>query len=272
MSDLHHDQGKKIAMFTPVRPFAIACTILAGALLIDTHAEADSTSKPVKTIVLVHGAFSESSSWDRVVPRLLAKGYNVVAVHEPLTSLADDVAATTRVIDAQPGEVLLVGHSYGGAVITEAGNNSKVSGLVYLAAFGPDAGESIDDLTKGRPPQPWVASVQVDGGGFASLPEATFAADFAPGLPSAEAKLLEHKQGPINTRNFQDKIKNAAWHNKPAWFILTTEDQMIDPSVQALMAKRMAAVVTSLPTSHVAMLSRPKEVADVILSAASATW
>ncbi len=155
-------------MLAIFRHFTSVGIITCVALLTGTSAVAD-PGKPQRSIVLVHGAFADGSSWDRVIPILQAKGYNVVAVHEPLTSLADDVAATKRVIDAQPGEVILVGHSYGGAVITEAGNNLKVVGLVYVAAFAPDTGESVNDLGKGKPAPGWVTGVKVDEGGFATL-------------------------------------------------------------------------------------------------------
>jgi pimeloyl-ACP methyl ester carboxylesterase len=212
---------------------------------------------PLKSIVLVHGAFADGSSWDRVVAILEAKGYHVTAVHESLSSLANDVAATKRAIDAQPSDVILVGHSYGGAVITEGGNDPKVTGLVYLAAFAPDSGESINDLGKGQPPPPWTTSMKVDSAGFASLPETTILADFAQVLPASEARGLASTQGPIFAGNLNEKIKLAAWHAKPVWYIQPSLDHMIDPHAQAAMAKRMNAVVTALPASHVAMISKP---------------
>jgi pimeloyl-ACP methyl ester carboxylesterase len=257
-------------MFETTRSFAIACTFVVGALIAGASALAAPTAKPPRSIVLVHGAFADGSSWDRVVPMLQAKGYNVVAVHEPMTSFAEDVAATKRAIAAQPGEVILVGHSYGGAVISEAGTDSKVVGLVYVAAFGPDKGESINDLGKGKPPPSWATALKVDAGGFAWLPPATVAADFAQDLSAAEAQLLAAKQGPIFTKNFGDKLKAAAWHDKRVWYVLTLQDHMIDPQAQAQMAKRMNASITNVSASHVVMLSKPKDVADVILSAAAA--
>jgi pimeloyl-ACP methyl ester carboxylesterase len=226
--------------------------------------------KPPKTIVLVHGAFADGSSWDKVFPLLAAKGYNVVAVHEPFTSFADDVAATRRAIELQPGEVILVGHSYGGAVITEAGNSEKVIRLVYVAAFAPDAGESINDLGKGQPAPRWLSALKIDSGGFAWLPPEIIATEFAQDLPPTEVRLLASKQGPILTRNFDAKITNAAWKAKPTSYLQTTEDHMIAPRAQAFMAKRMNATVTSVSASHVAMLSKPKDVAAAILQAAAA--
>jgi pimeloyl-ACP methyl ester carboxylesterase len=227
------------------------------------------SAEPPKTIVLVHGAFADGSAWDRVAPILVAKGYNVVAVHQSLASFDADVDATKRVIEAQAGKVVLVGHSYGGAVITEAGNSDKVTALVYVAAFAPDAGESINDLGKGQPPPPWVTKLVVDRGGFATLPAALVAADFSQDLPPAESRLLAIKQGPIAARNFDAKITTAAWHTKPSWYVRSENDHMIAPAAQALMAKRANAKVTSLHTSHVPMLSKPNEVAAVILAAAA---
>ena len=253
-------------MIKPFRILAAATLLLSSAMIASGSADA---APPLKSIVLVHGAFADGSSWDRVVAILQAKGYNVVAVHESLSSLANDVAATKRAIDAQPGEVVLVGHSYGGAVITEAGNDPKVSALVYLAAFAPDSAESITDLGKGQPPPPWAASMKVDSAGFASLPQATVLADFAQDLPAAEARVLAAKQGPIFAGNFDEKIKTAAWHAKPVWYIQTSLDRMIDPRAQAVMAKRMNANLCSVPASHVAMISKPNEVAAVILAAAT---
>ena len=231
---------------------------------------ADPTAKAPLTVVLVHGAFADGSSWDKVTPALEAKGFRVVAVYDPMSSLADDVAATSRVIEAQPGPVILVGHSYGGAVITEAGNDRKVAALVYVAAFVPDAGESINDLGKGHPAPPWVAKLVVDRGGFASLPADVVANDFAQDLPAADARLLAAKQGPIAARCFDDKITTAAWHAKPSWYVRAEADHMIDPEAQAFMAKRAGANLTSVKGSHVIMLSRPAAVTAAILAASAA--
>jgi pimeloyl-ACP methyl ester carboxylesterase len=243
--------------------------IVLGAGAFGTSASALPPAKPLPTILLVHGAFADGSSWDRVVPLLQAKGYPVVALHEPLTSLAEDVSAARRAIDAQPGDVVLVGHSYGGAVITEAGNSPKVKSLVYVAAFGPDANESINDLGRGKPAPVWASSLRVDSGGYAWLPSSTVIQHFAQDLPEAEAGLLAIKQGPINTKNFDDKVKVAAWHSRPVFYVRTTQDHMIDPDTQMQTAKRLKATLTSISTSHVAMLSQPQEVATVIMKAAA---
>ena len=243
--------------------------LLFSSLIATARADAPLSSRT--TVVLVHGAFADGSSWDKVTPLLLAKGYNVVAVHEPLSSLADDVAATKRVIDAQPGKVILVGHSYGGAVITEAGNDEKVTALVYVAAFAPDSGESINDLGKGQPAPQWVTRLAVDSAGFASLPADVVGTEFAQDLPARDAQLLASKQGPIAARCFDDKIKAAAWHRKPSWYLRAELDHMIAPAAQELMAKRAGAKLTSVKTSHVMMLVKPKDVASMILAAAAAS-
>jgi len=238
--------------------------VLASA----TAASADPPRTPIKTIVLVHGAFADGSSWDRVTPLLEAKGFRVVSVHEPLSSLEADVAATKRAIEVSPGPVLLVGHSYGGFVITEAGTNDKVSGLVYVSAFAPDNGESISGMFKGKPAPNWTKTAVIDSAGFAWLPRATVASDFAQDLPDGEIDLLTAKQGPLAMKIFDDKISTAAWHTKPSWFIRPEQDHMIDPGAQATMAKRAGSKLTSIKASHVVMLSHPKEVAAVILQAA----
>lgn len=223
----------------------------------------------MKTIVLVHGAWADGSSWDRVVPTLLEKGHNVVATHQPLSSLADDVAAVKRVIHAQPGPVLLVGHSYGGVIITEAGNDDKVTGLVYVAAFGPDAGESVNDLGKGGPVPEWAKTMKVVDG-YSVLSREAVASEFAQDLPASDQKLLAAKQGWTAMAVFDGKPTKAAWKTKPSWYVQATNDRMIPPAAEEMMGKRMKAQVTALAGSHVVMLSKPKEVAAVILEAANA--
>jgi len=251
-----------------------AAALVAITALFATPAIAQPPAKPdpapPKTIVLVHGAFADGSSWDRVVPLLLAKGYNVIAVHEPLSSLADDVAATTRAIEQAPGDVVLVGHSYGGVVITEAGNHDKVKALVYVAAFAPDAGESASDLGKGKAPAPWRQKLKVDSGGYAWLPVESVLGDFVQDLPAAEAKVIAAKQGPISAKNFDAKVTTAAWKTKPSYYLRAEQDRIIDPAGQAATAKRMNANLTSIKSAHVPMMSKPKEVAAVIISAATA--
>jgi pimeloyl-ACP methyl ester carboxylesterase len=223
-----------------------------------------------KTVVLVHGAFADGSSWDKVIPILQAKGLKVVAVQNPLTSLADDVAAGKRVIDGQSGPVILVGHSWGGTVITQLGDDAKVAALVYVAAFAPDVGESTNDLGKGGPPPPGSAHIRPDSAGFLYLTPEGVAKDFAQDLPAAQTKVMAVTQGPIFAKAFDEKVSKAAWKSKPSWSIVAEKDRMIQPDLERAMAKKINAKITALPTSHVPMQSRPSDVAAVIVAAAAA--
>jgi pimeloyl-ACP methyl ester carboxylesterase len=235
-----------------------------------TVAHAETKPEPIKTIVLVHGAFADSSSWDRVAPLLEAKGYRLIAVNLPLTSFEDDVAATRRALEVAPGPVLLVGHSYGGFVITEAGTNDKVKGLVYVAAFAPDNGQSVNDVYKGRPEPEWVKGAIIDSTGFAWLKRETVAATFAQDLSKTDITDLTRKQGPTALKLFEGRITKAAWHTRPSWFVRPEQDHMVASDLQAEMAKRAGMQVTNIASSHVVMLSHPKDVAAIILSAATA--
>lgn len=221
------------------------------------------------TIVLVHGAFADGSSWTRVISRLEAHGLHVVAVQLPLTSLADDVAVTKRAIDDATGPVTLVGHSWGGTVITEAGTSDKIKALVYVAAFANDPGTNYQDLVKGYPDAPGGAAIAVDKAGFARLSDDGVAKDFAPDLPAAEQKLMAATQGPIRAAEFGERTTAAAWSTKPSWFIVAANDRMIPPTLEEAMAKKIKAHTTVLKSSHVAMLARPTEVAKVIEDAAN---
>ena len=224
---------------------------------------------PVKNIVLVHGAFADGSSWSKVIPILQAKGYNVTAVQNPLTSLADDVAATQRALALQDGPVILVGHSWAGVVITEAGIDPKVAGLVYVAAFAPDQGENVGDLGKSYPAPPALAAPIVDKQGFLSLSSDAVVKHFASDLPVSEARVLAATQGPIAGSAFAAQVSGAAWKTKPSWYVVSKLDQAIPPEEERFFAKRMKATTTELPASHVAMLSQPKAVAAVIMDAAA---
>jgi pimeloyl-ACP methyl ester carboxylesterase len=206
---------------------------------------AAAAGKPQKTVVLVHGAFADGSSWEKVIPLLQAKGLKVVAVQNPLTSLADDVAATKRAIEAQSGPVILVGHSWGGTVITEAGAHDKVAALVYVAAFAPDAGQSSNDLGKDGPPAPGLANIRPDSAGFLSLTLETVARDFAQDLPAAQTAVMAVTQGPISGKNFDERVTNAAWKSKPSWYIVAEKDRMIQPDLQRAMAKKINARTTA---------------------------
>lgn len=220
------------------------------------------------TVVLVHGAFADGSSWDKVIPLLHARGLHVVAVQNPLTSLADDVKSVRRVVEVQKGPVVLVGHSWAGVVITEAGANERVKALVYVAAFAPEAGQSAGELGKPYPVPPGLSHPVVDSAGFMRLADEDIAKYFAPDLSPTDANLLAVTQGPINTAAFGEKVSVAAWRTKPNWFIVAENDQMIPPSLERDEAKAMHAKTTFLPSSHVPMLSHPKEVAGVIIQAA----
>src|SRR5882672_9623056 len=224
---------------------------------------------PVKNIVLVHGAFADGSSWYKVIPILQAKGYHVTAVQNPLTSLADDVAATNRALAQQDGPVILVGHSWAGVVITEAGTDPKVAGLVYVAAFRPDQGEVVGDLGKAYPPPPALAAPIVDAQGFMTLPTDAVLKHFAQDLPPAEARVVAATQGPISASAFGSKVSNVAWKTKPSWYIVSAQDGAIPPDEERFFAKRMKATTTELKASHVSMLSQPQAVAAVILDAAA---
>jgi len=241
---------------------AVSISLLASAPFADT-----ATAPPVKNIVLVHGAFADGSSWARVIPILQAKGYNVTAVQNPLTSLADDVAATQRALALQDGPVILVGHSWAGVVITEAGMDPKVVGLVYVAAFGPDEGEQVGELGKKYPPPPALAAPHVDDKGFLTLSADAFK-KFGSDLPEKEALVAAATQGPIAASAFGAQVSGVAWKTKPSWYIVSTLDQAIAPDEERFFAKRMKATTTELKASHVSMLSQPKAVAAVIMDAA----
>lgn len=234
----------------------------------NVHA-ADIAAKP--SVVIVHGAFADGSDWARVIPLLQARGVKVTAIQNPLTSLADDVAAAHRAIETQPGKVVLVGHSWGGTVITEAGRHDKVASLVYVAAFAPDAGRSTAETGEGYPAAPGSKRFVADKEGFLSLPDAAMREDFAQDVPAAQAAVMAATQGPIQAKAFGDKVTNPAWKGKPSWFIVSARDRMIDPGLQRAMAAKIGAQTTELATSHVPQQSRPAEVARVILDAVAAT-
>jgi pimeloyl-ACP methyl ester carboxylesterase len=241
----------------------------AAALALGLSFSAGAATADKPSVVLVHGAFADGSDWAKVIPLLQAKGVHVVSVQNPLTSLEDDVAAAKRAIDAQPGKVVLVGHSWGGAVITEAGANDKVSSLVYVAAFAPDAGQTAGELGKKYPTAPGFAHVVADPNGFLSLTQEGMAKHFAQDLPAAATSVMTVTQGPIQSKAFEQKVSVAAWKTKPSWYVVTSADHMIQPAQQRDMAKKIGAHVTTLNTSHVPQQSQPAKVAAVILDAVS---
>ncbi len=222
------------------------------------------------SIVLVHGAFADGSSWNKVIPLLEAEGFTVTAVQNPLKSLSEDVATTKRVLDAQKGDVVLVGHSYGGAVITEAAaGNSKVKALVYVAAFAPDAGETLGALGERFPAAPLGTAVVPDSAGFLYIDRAKVADVFANDLPKEEAALLAATQKPLAAAIFGEPLKAAAWKSIPSWYVVSTQDKAINPDLERFMAKRMGAKIKEIKASHVSFISNPSEIARVIESAAA---
>ena len=249
----------------------LVVALLSGVFMMTAEQSAiaaDAGSTGVHNIVLVHGAWADGSSWSKLIPLLQAKGFHVVAVQNPLNSLADDAAATKRAIALQDGPVLLVGHSYGGAVITEAGSDPKVAGLVYVAAFAPDAGEAVGELGKEFPAPPGLGELRPDAGGYLSLTPKGIEESFAPDLPMAERKLMVATQGPTNGACFGAKISAAAWRTKPTWYVVASNDRMIPPDLERKFAKTMNAKTITLPSSHVPMLSHPDEVAKFVVDAA----
>jgi pimeloyl-ACP methyl ester carboxylesterase len=223
----------------------------------------------VKNVVLVHGAWADGSSWSKIIPLLQAKGLHVACAQNPLSSIADDVASTNRIINAQDGPVLLVGHSYGGAVITLAGDNPKVSGLVYVAAFAPDEGETLAGMAQPYGATPGIGELSPIADGYLMLTAKGVAEDFAQDLSTEEKNILAATQAPTHGSVLGTKITKAAWRTKPNWFVIAENDRMISPEQERTTAKRMKAQMLSLPASHVAMLAKPKEVAEFIIDAAA---
>ena len=224
-------------------------------------------NQAVRNVVLVHGAFADGSGWRGVYDELTARGYRVSIVQNPLTSLADDVTATQRVLNRQNGSTILVGHSWGGTVITEAGVNPKVAGLVYVSALSPDAGESAADQYAGFPvPPEFTIETEADGFGFVSLEK--FKIGFANDASDADAAFLRDSQVPINMSVFGTKLNHAAWRSKPSWAIIATEDKAFDLKMLHKMAQRIGAQVTEVKASHAVFMTQPLAVADVIDRAA----
>jgi pimeloyl-ACP methyl ester carboxylesterase len=231
-------------------------------------ASASAYSQPVKNVVLVHGGFVDGSGWEGVYKILTRKGYNVTIVQNPTISLADDVAVTKRVIDTQEGPVILVGHSYGGVVITQAGTNAKVAGLVYVCAFAPENGESVTSLIKttpaGAPAPPILAPVD----GFLLLDRQKFPSSFAGDVKPEVADFMAKSQVPWGLEAASGPASEIAWKSKPSWYLLTTDDHMIAPELQRTMAKRAGSKVVEVNGSHAIYLSKPEAVAAIIAQAA----
>jgi pimeloyl-ACP methyl ester carboxylesterase len=254
-------QRKRISLMAPLVWSAIA--LFATKLV---RAEDDPGLK-TKDVILVHGAWADGSAWSKLIPLLERRGFHVTAVQLPLTSVADDVATVNRAIELDPGPLLLVGHSYAGIVITEAGNDPKVSGLVYISAFAPEAGQSVATLNALVPVTPITAAIRLNAG-FLSITAEGIRADFAQDLSDTERQNLAVTQGPIAEVALGTPATAPAWLIKPSWYMVASEDRVISPKLEAMMAKTINAETVTVHSSHVIMLSRPDVVADVITRAA----
>jgi pimeloyl-ACP methyl ester carboxylesterase len=245
----------------------VAVTMLSAALL--ATGESPQTAKPVeaRNVVLVHGAWADGSSWAEVILRLQAAGLHVTAVQNPLTSLADSVAATRRALALQDGPTVLVAHSWGGTVISEVGMDPKVTGLVYVAARAPDAGEDFIALSGRFPTMPARAGVQ-EHDGFTYLSEEAFLKYFATGVAHEKAEVLYAVQEPTAASLFSGRTTVAAWRFKPSWYAVSKRDQTISPDLERFLAARMKATTVELEAGHLSLVSHPQEIADLILAAA----
>jgi len=258
------------------RDFGKAALAASAGLLLSRNSlglSPEPTLRPApfqaRNIVLVHGAFADGTSWSRVIPVLEAQGLNVTAVQNPLTSLADDVATTRRLLAQQPGPTILVGHSYAGFVITEAGNVPNVTGLVYVSSYGPAENESHDDLVKLYPSPAGIPAIRLDDNGFLWILRDKFQEAFAHDVDRAQTQIMAAVQKPVSKKNcFGVSVGIPAWKSKPSWFVVSTEDRLINPELQRFMVKRMAAKSISVPSSHASLVSQPTKVANVIIEAA----
>lgn len=249
-----------------------SATLLAGAagsLVSGAGIAAAPTSAKARNVVLVHGLFADGSCWSEVIPRLQTAGLNVTSVQNPLTSLPEAVASAQRVLDRQDGPTVLVGHSFSGMIVTEAGVHPNVSALVYVAARAPDAGEDYTALAKTYPTPPATAGIVFDGD-EGRLTEAAFLKDFAGDLPEGKAKALYAVQEPFQKALLSGKTTNAAWRSKPNFYAVSTEDRTINPDLERFMAKRMKAKTIEVKASHLSLISHPQAITDLILEAADA--
>ena len=249
---------------------AILATALGASALASTAATTAQAGAVKPTVVLVHCAFSDGSTWSQVIPLLQAKGLKVVTAQNPLTSLADDVAATRRVLSRETGPVVLVGWSYGGVVITEAGQQENVKALVYVAAYAPSENQSIADLNKDYPTPPGLTTLVADKDGFLAPTPEGVSKYLAQDLPEERTKVIAATQHLTQGKNFETKVSVAAWKTKPSWYVISEQDHMLQPDLQRALAKKIQATVVTLPTSHAPHLSRPADVAAAILAATAA--
>jgi pimeloyl-ACP methyl ester carboxylesterase len=246
-----------------------AASILIAGIAAPAHA-AQPPEGAARNIVLVHGAFVDQTSWQPVADILRTKGYNVTLVENPLTSLAADVDATKQALAKQNGKTVLVGHSWAGVVITEAGNDPKVSALVYVSAFAPDVGESLASLSKSGPATEGTAAIHPDAKGNLYIDPKVFPSAVAADLPPNIAESLANSQSPLSLKAFEAPVDTAAWRDKPTFYVITTKDKVIAPEAQKLFAARMKAQITEVAGSHASLVSHAKEVATAIEKAALA--
>jgi pimeloyl-ACP methyl ester carboxylesterase len=249
------------------RTFASGLALGAAASLLPQLALAAGKATRVRNIVLLHGLFADGSCWSEVIPRLQAVGLNVTSVQNPLTTLDEAVAAARKVLARQDGPTVLVGHSFSGMIVTEAGVDPKVSALVYVAARAPDAGEDYAALAKRFPTPPASAGILFDGD-EGRLSEVAFLRDFAGDLPPEKARVLYAVQEPFQRALLTGKTTHAAWRSKPNFYAVSTEDRTINPDLERFMAKRMGATTIEIKSSHLSLISHPRQVADLILQAA----
>jgi pimeloyl-ACP methyl ester carboxylesterase len=254
--------------FLDRRSFGKSVIAAAAGTLLSRTTSGQQTSKTTN-IVLVHGAFADGSSWSKVIPLLEGKGFTVTAVQNPLTSLDDDVATTRRLLARQTQPTILVGHSYAGFVITEAGNAPNVTGLVYISSYGPAEGESHDDLVKSFALPPGISAIRLDKDGFLSIARDKFQEAFVHDLDPPQARILAAVQKPVAKKCFGTPTGVPAWTSKPSWFLVSTEDRLVNPDLERFMAKRMGATTVEVASSHASLLSHPVQVAELIAEAAA---
>lgn len=249
---------------------AIVITVVVSSLLSNALGQNEKPMNTKPTIVLVHGLWADGSSWNKIITPLVEDGFEVISVQNPTTTLEDDVAAANAAIERAKGDVILVGHSWGGFVITESGAHPKVKGLVYVAAFAPDKGETVPTLSANAAPTK-LSDFLKETNGLLTVSKEGVAKVFAGDLSKSEQEVIYVVQQPASPRVFAGVGQHAAWKTKPSWYVVASEDKTINPELEAWMAKRAKAKTTVLEASHVAMLSKPKEVLEVILDAVKST-